>query len=333
MKRPMEIEPARAKALKPHKVDELWDDPLWIAEEKHDGWRFLTHFGSELDRVYMTGRRVSKRTNQLSEKGLCVPCLWPSVQGIGYTVLDGEIKSPTGDRRDVAGIMNVSPDDAAKRIKEIGEPTMIVWDVLFYDGFDLREKTLYDRRVALETLVNGDIGHPNIRVAEYRKSENAGDLRAYYLDIVRRGGEGVILKDLGSGYGESRAWVKVKKAPTVDVVVTGFNAARPGLTGRYLGMIGSANVSVYGADGRTLIEVASVSGMDDETRIDMTKNPDRWIGSVIEIEAFEFSKDRLLSPRYVCRRDDVDPKTCTFSKMLVDLSSVDKREPEQLSLL
>lgn len=333
IREPLQLEPARARDVDP---EDLWDDPSWLAEEKHDGWRFLMHFGGDLDRVYMTGRRHSSRTGRLSEKGLCAPCLWPDRRGgldygVGYTVIDGEVKSPTNDWRDVAGIMNVEPEAAARRIKEIGEPSYVVWDVLFCDGEDVREKILMDRLSDLDRLVRA-YGHQRLILGGFRRD----DKRAFYDEIVARGGEGVVLKHIGSAYDEpepSMRWVKVKKTSTVDVIITGFVDAKIGVTGRYLGQIGSLRVSVYGADGKTLVEVARVSGMDDELRAKMSADRESWRGRVVEVEAREFSKERLLSPRFKRVRDDVDPRSCTFGKMLVDLSSTKKLRSEQLSLL
>lgn len=302
-----EIQPAKAKKKRP---DKLWGDPYWIAEEKLDGWRFLMHLGGGLERVYLTGRRTSRETGRLSEKGLLVPELWPDSRGLGYTVLDGEIMSPTGRWRDIAGIMNAGDRASAqKRIAEIGLPTFNAFDVLYSDGQDVRDLTLLKRRLLLtstaEILGVGLIQPVPNELATYHK-------------IVDAGGEGVILKNLFATYGESGAWVKVKKEPTVDVVVTGFTDAKFGVTGQYFGQIGAAKISVYTTKGQ-LVEVGKVSGMDDDTRRDMSDNPGRWIGTVIEVAAQEFAKDRLRHPRYRRRRDDADPRAATFTKMMADL--------------
>lgn len=332
--RHLELKPAKAKARSHEYLEKnsIIDDPMWISESKRDGWRFLMHFGGGLDRAYITGRSTSKRTLMLSEKGLCVPCLWPSVEvmgSIGYTVLDGEIESPTNDWRDVAGIMNVAPEDAAKRIAEIGMPTFTTWDILFLDGTDLRDQCLAERIRIHADEINGRLYHPQMRMIR-RGPANM----EFYDDALARGEEGVVLKNLASAYGDTDGWIKLKKSPTVDLVVTGFTDAKFGVTGKYDGQIGAVRASVYTADGKTLIEIAKVSGMDDATRLDMTKNPEKWIGTVIEVEAQEFSKERLRSPRFKRHRVDVDAKKCSFAKMLFDLAQNKERtEPEQLSLL
>ncbi len=311
----LEIELARAKAKR---ADDLWNDSSWVAEEKLDGWRFAMHFGGDLQRVFLTGRRQSKTTGKLSEKGLCAPQIWPGHGTIGYTVVDGEVMSPRGFR-DIAGIMNVSPAKAAKRIDEIGPPSYRVFDVLIFDGVDVREHSWLERQDILRRLEFG-----NDLITKVPHSRNP---LCTYDQIVEDGGEGVILKNILAPYGEG--WIKVKRYSTLDVVITGFKDAKMGKTGKYLGLIGAALVSVYGSKG-DLLEVGRVSGMTDDVRRDMSEHPDRWIGSVIEVAAQEFGKDRLRHPRFKRSRPDADPSHATFAKMMADLKVSGRNEGVQL---
>ncbi len=307
--KPLQLELAKAKSGSP---DKFWDDPTWIAENKLDGWRYACHFGGNLDRAFFTGRRISKESGDYSEKGVLVPHLWPTLR-LGLTVIDGEIMPPIGSGfRDIAGIMNVAPEDAAKRIAEIGPPQYFAFDLLFLDGNDIRDLCQMERKQKLTQLIER-LDNPLISVIESRD-----DKLAYYDSIVEAGGEGIILKDVTAPYGSG--WRKVKRFSTLDVIVTGFTDAKEGRTGKFLGQIGAAEVSVYLGDG-TLVEVGRVSGMDDATRLDMTANPAQWIGSVIEVAAQEFGKDRLRHPRYKRRRLDADPRHATYKKMMADLGA------------
>lgn len=303
-----ELHPARAKAKAP---DKLWDDPHWLAEEKLDGWRFLMHFGKSLDRTYLTGRRTSVVTGKLSEKGLFAEPLWPGVADrVEYTVLDGEVMPPTGFY-DIAGIMNVaSVDKARARIKQIGPPTYRAFDILFCNGTDVRELPYIERILLLDEIVNNETNKLIQRIGAHK------DSLAHYDRIIDRGGEGVILKDFTAPYGEG--WVKVKRYSTLDVIVTGFTDAKEGRTGKFLGLIGAAKISVYTPSGQ-LVEVGRASGMTDAVRDDMSMNPQKWIGNVIEVAAQEFAKNRLRSPRFKRARPDADPRHATFVKMMADL--------------
>lgn len=308
-----DLMPGRAKSKK--KIEDLWDDAEWIAEEKYNGWRFLTHLGRGLERVYMTGRRISDVTGRLSEKGLCATPLWPARPlELDYTVLDGEVLPPLGATfHDIAGIMNVDPVDAHERIRQIGPPRYVVFDILFLNGVEMHnEPQMYRKREAGKIVDR--LANPLVSLAPTIEH----DKLAHYDRIVEGGGEGVILKNFASIYGED--WIKVKKFSTLDVIVTGFKDGE----GKYSDQIGSVLVSVHGAGGM-LVEVGKVSGMTDEVRRDMTDNPGRWLGTVIEVRAQEFGRDRLLHPRFFRERPDANAKDATWTKMMRDLKANNRK--------
>jgi ATP-dependent DNA ligase len=317
----LQLEPARAATKSQEVLDKLLDGPDqvsdgWVVEEKLDGWRFLMHFGGDLDRVYMTGRNISTKTQLYSEKGLCVPMLHPSAERLarlklGYTVLDGEVMPPKGASfRDLAGIMNVAPAKALARIGEIGTPSYHVFDILYYDDRDIRELAQGKRNARARKLLRS-LKMPHARVLPHTATHR----RMRYDTIVNLGGEGVILKDTNAAYG--KGWIKVKRMATLDVIITGYTDALEGVTGKYLGQIGAIIVSVY--VGKKLIEVGQVSGMTDADRLKYSTHRRLYIGTVIEIAAQEIAKDRLRHPRFKRERPDVNRKTCTMAKLLGDL--------------
>ena len=319
----LQIKPAGAKAKSLEKVS--WDTTHWIAQEKYNGWRFLQHFGGLLDRTHMTGRRTSSVTGELSEKGLCAPCLWPKISpSLGYTVLDGEVLPPDGASfHDIAGIMNVSPQDADIQMKKIGQPRYQVFDCLFFNGRDIRPLPQSRRMEYAREMIDGATNKLIRESAEIKTGQSG-----FYDAIVRRGGEGVILKDTLAGYGDSGAWLKVKKFHDLDVIVTGWKNGK----GKYSELIGAAVVSVYMPSGN-LMEVGRVSGMTDDVRLNMTLHPELWLGKVIEVRSQEFGREKLLHPRFRRARPDADPKEATWKKMTSDLGFVDEVLRGQLTLL
>lgn len=108
-------------------------------------------------------------------------------------------------------------------------------------------------------------------------------------------------------------WWKLKPVRTLEAVITGFKDGE----GKYLGAVGALLVSVRQCDAldRTpeMIEVAAVSGMDDETRWDIDEKAD--LGRVCEV-AYQYvgSKGRLRHPRFVRWRDDRRAETCTTAQ-------------------
>ncbi len=325
-----EIEPATADRKDWSKIEPLLEDKQWTIEQKLDGWRFLMHIGGDLPRVYLTGRRVSVKTGKLSEKGECAPHFWPSdervtklLSKLKYTVLDGEVMPPNGRGfRDIAGIMNVEPDKAHERIEEIGYPEYHAFDLVYFDGQDVRDKPQSWRYKTVHELI----------MTLWPQSPHVYGVRGFatkklirYDRWVDEGGEGAILKDADAPYG--KGWVKMKRHSTLDVIITGFTEANEGKTGKYKGQIGAALVSVYESP-RKLVEVGQVSGMDDQTRAAMTRWPKHYLGKVVEIAAQEMAKDRLRHPRFKRMRPEVNKRSATMIKLLADLDVAKKEKSD-----
>jgi len=114
----------------------------------------------------------------------------------------------------------------------------------------------------------------------------------------KAGDEGWVLK--GGNY---RDWFKLKPIKTIDLVVTGFKDGN----GKFLGLVGALRCSVVNEHGK-MIEVACCSGMDDNTRLDITKSD---LGRIVEVKyQYVTSKGRLRHPRFKCWRDDKTSARC-----------------------
>lgn len=103
-----------------------------------------------------------------------------------------------------------------------------------------------------------------------------------------------------------REWYKLKPVKTLDAFVTGFVAGN----GKYMDTVGALRCSVY-YDGH-IVEVAQVSGMDDETRYAIT---DKDLGRVCEV-AYQYvgAGKRLRHPRFKRWRDDKTAEQCTVNQ-------------------
>lgn len=103
-------------------------------------------------------------------------------------------------------------------------------------------------------------------------------------------------------------WFKLKMERTVDCIVTGFKEGK----GKNIGLVGSLCVSVW-KDGQ-LVEIANVSGMDDETRLDIDEKKD--LMRVVEVRYQNLEKNRLRQPRFVRWRTDKPVSDCTWEGQL-----------------
>lgn len=115
--------------------------------------------------------------------------------------------------------------------------------------------------------------------------------------------EGFVYKD-----GNLLNWRRWKNTNTIDLIVTGFTLGE----GKYVGKIGSLIVSTIEG-----YEVASISGMTDEEREEMTKLAltGGLQGLVCEVSyQLVGSKGRLRHPNFVRWRDDKENVDCTLSQ-------------------
>jgi ATP-dependent DNA ligase len=311
---------------------ELMTDRQWWAEEKYDGDRRIAQILTE--GVRFTGRKVSKKDGLLVEKTANLPQLNGRAAGttdfmcvplslIG-TVLDGEVvcADPLARSRDVTSIMGSKPSEAIRKQQERGWLKYAAFDCLFYKGTDMRGMPLQARRIALDHVM-AEWANPYAFAVPFRD-----DKQALLDEVWSHGGEGIILKNSMAPYGIECEWVKVKREETYDVVLMGFEAAKEISTKvdgtvsvtKYAGMVGAARFGQNRLD-RTapgvrewvLVECGTCSGFDDETRQDMTANPEKYIGRPFEITAqLREPSGAFRHPRFSRWRDDKNATDCVW---------------------
>lgn len=215
--------PMGAKEVKDEKkMEKLWDDPNYVAEEKYDGSRYLSVGGR------FFSRRISDVTGFPVEKTAQVPHLASVLEKYPNLILDGEVYYDGMTSNEVTSIMGSLPERAIALQEERGKLKYVVFDILRdVDGKWLLDLPWKERRKKLEEF------HQNL---VYVREDNAAnieistvvseDKREFYNLIMARGGEGVILKNINGKYVPEKKpawnWVKVKKHITDDVVIMGF---------------------------------------------------------------------------------------------------------------
>ena len=311
----------RFQQLHPAKARGVFEESMWCncsisADEKYDGDRRIAQFCA--DRVRFTGSRESKKDGRLVEKTANVPHLNLGPTSLTGTVLDGEMLAPWKGARskDVCSVMGSLPARAVELQKEKGWLKYIVFDCLFFCGEDIRKRPLYERRAAaIMALTRWK--NPHVSFAEVEMYEK----RKFLSEVWKRGGEGIILKRNDSLYGDEKAWVKVKKEITVDVVILGFQKPRKEslkVTGELSptklalkGLIGSFSYGMYRSG--KLVELGTCSGMTDTEREEMTRHPKRYVGEVAELEGQLVEESGALRhPRFVRMRPDKNARDCVL---------------------
>ena len=180
----------------------------WLHEMKFDGYRVLAHASGKS--VRLVSRNGSDWTRKLSSVARAIASL--DVDAI----LDGEVAVL---RRD--GTTSFQELQAA--LGEGGEGIVyFVFDLLYWDGYDLTRAPLQARKEALTALLGRAKGRDRSII---RDSEHVtGHGEEFFRNACRMSLEGVVSKRRDAPYepGRSRAWLKVKCVKEQEVVIGGY---------------------------------------------------------------------------------------------------------------
>jgi DNA ligase 1 len=183
-----------------------------LLEWKLDGARVQVHKAGGEVRVY---------TRNLNDVTTRVPELVEAVNGAraASLILDGEAIALRADRRPHPFQVTMSrfgSQQDARSLRAARPLSVYFFDCLYRDGAPLVDEPLGERRAALDRMLPDNLLTPSLVTGE------AGAARAFYEDALARGHEGVMAKALAAPYEAGRrgsAWLKVKRARTLDLVV------------------------------------------------------------------------------------------------------------------
>jgi bifunctional non-homologous end joining protein LigD len=198
-----------------------------------------------------------------------------------------------------------------------------IFDLLYYDGYDLMPCPLIERKGVLERI---------IRPTSFLKfSEHIeGDGKRFFKEIEKFHLEGMMAKRAASTYVQKRSsdWLKVKTVRRAEVVIGGYTEPR-GLRSYF----GALVVGLYRRD--ELHYVAHTGGGFNQQTLEKlyklmqplktaqspfvakpkTNEPVQWVKPklVAEVKFSEWTADlRMRHPIFVGLREDKRPKDCRF---------------------
>jgi DNA ligase 1 len=223
-------------------------------EWKLDGARIQVHRG---------GERVAIYTRNLNDVTARLPEIVASVQGLDTRelILDGEV---------IALMANGRPRSFQDTMSRFGRRldverlrvelplTPFFFDVLLCDGEETIDQPLHERLALLDRIL------PNAMRVPGRVTEDEEEARGFQADALERGHEGVLVKSLSAPYAAGRrgsAWVKVKTARTLDLVVLGVEWG----SGRRQGWLSNLHLGARDpATGDFVMLGKTFKGMTDE---------------------------------------------------------------------
>lgn len=208
---PRRIEPALATLKAKPPVG-----PEWSYEIKWDGYRIAVHASSDGVRVLTRGGH--DWTHRF-------PAIEEAARALGPAsfILDGEAVMLDDEGRSDFNLLQRSLGATGKHGGEAPSfAFMFAFDLLYFDGHDLRSLEYQERRHLLESLLRGEVGA--IRLSE----EIEGDPNDIFRQACAFDLEGIVGKRLESTYesGRSGDWVKLKCVATESFVIVGYQPAK-----------------------------------------------------------------------------------------------------------
>ena len=188
-------------------VDEPFDDKAWVFETKWDGFRLITEKRGNTVKLWSrNGIDVTSRYG----------VLLPALQKVeGSCVIDGEICALDTQGRSRFQLLQNALNKKAKLL-------YVVFDALFVDGKDIRQKQLLERKEILKALLPRDpLLQYSEHVVEFGKRE--------FAKAQRADEEGVIAKRAAGLYysgKRTREWLKFKAVHEQEVVIVGYTEPR-----------------------------------------------------------------------------------------------------------
>ena len=225
-------------------VDRPPDGDDWLVEAKYDGYRLLLALDGDACRAFT--RSHADWTERFAPLVRAVRSL-PATSAI----LDGEavVFDEAGISR--FGLLQKALSEHPERLG------YAAFDLLYLNGYDLRELPLAERKELLRTLLAEQPADSPVRYAEH----TIGGAAEFYRQACSADLEGIVCKRIDSRYvaGRGRDWQKVKCRQSQELVVGGFTEGAGSRSA-----LGSLLVGYY--DGDRLTYAGRVgTGFDEAT--------------------------------------------------------------------
>ncbi|MDH5688202.1 MAG: hypothetical protein OEZ48_10130, partial [Candidatus Bathyarchaeota archaeon] len=156
----------------------------------------------------------------------------------------------------------LSEEELTER-KEKVKLTIVAFDILHLNGLVLMDMPLSERRRYLQQAVPAEF------LAQGRECKDAVELMKFYEEALRRGLEGIIVKDNRSEYEPGRrtyTWLKIKpERDTIDCTIVKALYGK----GKRAGLYSSFLLAVRDLQKKKLYTIGKVSNLPDDIMADL----------------------------------------------------------------
>ena len=223
--------------------------------------------------------------------------------------------------------MSVNSDREISRLSKTIPATYYLFDILYCDGQDLRNRDYIYRREILNKVISQSNNKKRVRISDYIEQQGV----AVFENIKKMNLEGIIAKRKDSKYIQgtrSKDWLKIKNTKTQDCVVIGYTTGE-GNREKYFGSLiltvyeqGRLRFAGHTGSGFNTKQLERVYNMIKSMRIDKPpidhipyiNGKPTWIKPqlVAEIKFDNWTNEKILrAPIFQRFREDKSPEDCT----------------------
>ncbi len=292
-------------------------------ESKYDGMRVQVHMDKGRKKVEIFSRNIERVTEMFPDianaamKEIKAEKAIFEGETLAYDEVGGEFYpfQETIQRKRKHGVEEKSKQLPLK---------LFAFDLLFIDGTSMIGEPYEERRKKLESVIAaGNV----ITAADRIIAETPKDIDGYFDDVIGKGLEGIVAKDLQSPYiagARKFSWIKMKRSykgelsDTIDAVILGYYIGRGSraefrfgglLAGTYneekdlfetLTKIGTGFTEEHMEMFRAMLE--KIKRNTKHPRVESIIEPDFWVEPkyVVTIRADEITRSQM----HTCGRDD-----------------------------
>jgi bifunctional non-homologous end joining protein LigD len=295
-----------------------FDSNEWIYEVKWDGYRVMAEIKNDSIQLY------SRNDLVLNRKFLPIVVSLEKMS-LGTCIIDGEVVA-----LDPKGLSSFSMLQEYIRTGK-GKVVYYVFDILFFNGFDLRKVNLLYRKKALEVLIDDKnletLKINNIRVSGHIEKDGID----FYNVAAKNNLEGIIAKRKESKYESgkrSKDWLKIKIRLLQEVVLCGYTRVdkeKDEIKSLITGIFKDGNLIFSGLVGGGLDQREKSYLMEKMAGIKSKTSPFKepikirsniqWVkpSTVIQVEFTEWTSSQVMRhPVYKGIRIDKDPEDAVY---------------------
>jgi len=184
----------------------------------------------------------------------------------------------------------------------ISDKGLFFFDILQVDDRDVRPLTLRERKKILREILKGSEMEASSKIVK-----SSAEILKLKEEAVRKGGEGLMVKNPESSYGQRNSWLKLKRYDTIDCFVIDLEETQEM---KRTGVPHSWRIGVYDGAGQ-VVSLGKVGSFVEKVDPRQVKK-----GTVIELRFQEVTDDLKLRAPFILRvRHDKAPEECLLSQV------------------